>query len=87
MNRLIDYQVLTCKCSEGSYLGAQMMGTPVRCERCGFITAEQMWALKAQAWDEGYEAAQRDEARANSNPWHTDECDCLTPTANPYMED
>jgi hypothetical protein len=38
------------------------------------------------SWDEGYEAAERDNARANSNSWHTDECDCLVPTRNPYEE-
>ena len=23
-----------CMCREGAYLGAQMLGTPIRCERC-----------------------------------------------------
>ena len=24
----------TCRCPQGAYLGAQMLGTPIRCERC-----------------------------------------------------
>ena len=55
------YSVAICRCEEGPYLGARKMGTPCRCERCGFMTQEQfdfltesLFAAAAAAWrDEG----------------------------------
>lgn len=41
------YPLPLCVCPEGPYLGAQKLGTPVRCERCGFMTREQHDAIVA----------------------------------------
>lgn len=34
------YVMQWCTCPEGVYYGAQKMGTPPRCERCGFLPSE-----------------------------------------------
>lgn len=39
------YAVEVCRCEEGAYLGARKAGTPCRCERCGFMTADQLAAI------------------------------------------
>lgn len=41
------YKIMVCPCPGGAYLGARKEGTPCRCERCGFITAEQLGAILA----------------------------------------
>jgi len=36
-----------CRCEEGAYLGAQLAGTPIRCERCrGLVDEEAKELLK-----------------------------------------
>lgn len=39
------YAVEVCRCEEGAYLGARKAGTPCCCERCGFMTADQLAAI------------------------------------------
>lgn len=41
-----EYVVKVCKCPEGPYFGAQKWGTPMHCERCGFLTEEQIDLIK-----------------------------------------
>ena len=40
------YSIGICRCDGGPYLGARKMGTPCRCERCGFITQDQFDFLR-----------------------------------------
>lgn len=39
------YSLNVCTCAGGPYLGARRIGTPCRCERCGFITRDQLDAI------------------------------------------
>jgi len=41
------FSIVLCHCEEGPYYGARKMGTPCRCERCGFMVREQWEALTA----------------------------------------
>lgn len=42
-------EATVCRCSEGAYLGAQLAGTPLRCERCrGLVDEEAMELLNRQ---------------------------------------
>lgn len=36
------YDIIVCSCAEGPYLGARKAGTVCTCERCGFITEDQL---------------------------------------------
>lgn len=49
MTSFNNYSVEVCSCSEGPYYGAQKMGTVTRCERCGFVSHEQLEAIQASA--------------------------------------
>jgi hypothetical protein len=44
------YSVALCRCHDGPYPGTRRMGTPCRCERCGFITQDQFDFLRAE-WE------------------------------------
>lgn len=51
-----------CRCEEGSYLGAQLVGTPVQCERChkllDLVSWERNQAVSAAALRRLEEAAE-----------------------------
>lgn len=43
------YSLAICDCENGPYLGARKMGSPCTCERCGYITQEQLDFILAAA--------------------------------------
>lgn len=54
-----------CRCAKGAYLGAQLAGTPLRCERCRGLVDDEAGALL----DSLYAASlERLEAWAAANP-------------------
>jgi hypothetical protein len=55
MPDLSGYNVLVCSCPEGPYYGAQMMGTVTKCERCGFMTQEQLDRILVRFAERGRE--------------------------------
>lgn len=40
------YSIMLCTCPEGPYLGARKAGSPCCCERCGYMTIDQMQAIE-----------------------------------------
>lgn len=43
----VGYSLAVCTCPRGPHLGARKAETPCCCEDCGFITADQLDAIRS----------------------------------------
>jgi len=48
-----------CRCTEGAYLGAQLLGTPLRCERCRGLVDERALQLLDRIYAESIARLQK----------------------------
>lgn len=89
-----------CECKEGPYFGAQLLGTPLRCERCGRDETMPPIALECHACatahpDHGCAdvsclhncQAVIDSQKCECHPADDDSAHCQRPAATPARDD